>query len=118
MKIVKNKIVKTIINNIVLFFQLVKYFEKKYQSGRGIRWMIADETGESVYCKDCGNMANGGLQIKKFGSTFNMPYCKSHIEKILDIDKPGHDGFVLPSIIQIENADLVTTQKLSKDYRW
>ena len=110
--------IKNIINNIILFFKLVKYFEKTYQSGRGIRWAIADETGKSVYCKDCGNMANGVLQVKKFGSSFNMPYCKSHIETILDKDQPDHDGFVLPSIILINNVDLVTTQKLSKNYRW
>ncbi len=109
---------KTIINSIILFFKLAKYFEKKYCSGRGIRWMIADETGKSVYCKDCGNMANGVLQVKKFGSTFNMPYCKSHIETILDKDKPDHNGFALPSIIPIDNVDLVTTQKISKNYRW
>jgi len=88
---------------------------KKYYTGRGIRWMIADETGTSVYCRECGNIANGVLQIEKFGSTFNMPYCKSHIEKIITLDNPDDVSFVLPDIIVIKNPNFVLMNKANRD---
>lgn len=100
------------INKLKLFFKLAKYFEKKYYCGRGIRWMITDDTGKTVSCTCCGNIANGSLRIKVFGSTFNLPFCKSHIAIILEKDRPENDGFILPQVIDVNDSKLVTERML------
>jgi hypothetical protein len=62
------------------FTQLRRYHEKKFYTGRYIRWLIEDSEG-SVYCDKCGNIANGVMEIKRSMGSFNIPLCRVHFAK-------------------------------------
>lgn len=56
---------------------------KKYKSGKMLRWMITDKRGRSVYCYECGNIANGAIFADGLILNRKMPVCWSHIQEYL-----------------------------------
>lgn len=60
----------------------IKYFNAKWYHGH-IRWLIIDKEKRNVSCSKCGNIANGVAVKKTAFGNFNVPLCKSHIEKLL-----------------------------------
>lgn len=84
----------------VIFFRLLPYVNKKYYAGR-IKWLLTDKDGAGVYCKDCGNIANGVIRRRKLGLTFNIPYCKKHISEIYFAENPQATEFYTGTVIKI-----------------
>lgn len=60
-----------------------KYKDAKFYSGR-IRWMLQDEHGTSVYCCNCGNIANCVLMEQVGRYKLNVPICKAHAKSLLE----------------------------------
>lgn len=83
-------------------FTLFKYYNKRYYSGH-IRWLLTDKNGTSVYCNDCGNIANGVIKTKRYGLTFKIPYCKEHFAKIFYKHYPSDRVCYFPCIIEIND---------------
>ncbi len=74
---------------------LIKYLNRSYFSGR-IRWLLTDKKGNSVYCCQCGNIANGVAHKKILFLNFYIPYCGKHL-----IIASGRDNLNLPCVVKI-----------------
>lgn len=60
----------------------IKYIGKKYYYGSMVMWLIEDKNGNSVYCDQCGNIANHVNREKIFGFiNIDVPICRPHAEK-------------------------------------
>lgn len=60
----------------------IKYIGKKYYYGSLVKWLIKDKKGRSVYCDQCGNIANDVKREKIFRFiNINVPICKLHAGK-------------------------------------
>ncbi len=64
------------------FVRLRSMLNKKWFTGRMIRWMIEDSSGRNTYCIHCGNMANGVINVKYDKRAYNIPLCNSHAAEL------------------------------------
>ncbi len=81
-----------------LFNQLMPYLNRKYYNGRGIRWMIEDANGRSVYCFCCGNIANAVGEVKLMGWLFRLPVCKAHLRSYMNNRTNGDWSIASPGV--------------------
>ncbi len=67
--------------------RIKKYSKQKiYPGGRagiGIRWLLEDETGTSIHCDKCGNIANVCLFEVHGRHLLKVPICKRHAEELI-----------------------------------
>lgn len=73
--------------DIELTKRIRKYENFKICYGRGIRWLLEDENGTSIYCDQCGNIANFVLYEIQGHRLLNVPICKRHAT---DLEKSGN----------------------------
>jgi hypothetical protein len=59
-----------------------KYYKREYKHGH-IRWLLMDEDGTSVYCDQCGNIANFIHREILDGLELNVCICKAHARELL-----------------------------------
>lgn len=64
---------------VVYCWKYRSYINKTYYTGKFIHWLIEDDAGSRVPCRDCGNMANGVVGVKVFWWVFSFPICKKHL---------------------------------------
>lgn len=74
-------------------FKKISYINREYKCGKFIHYLLADKKGNSVYCDQCGNIANGVAQRKFAFFDYNKPLCKNHMLEAF----PGQ-SFSLPCI--------------------
>lgn len=84
-----------------LFTLLMPYFNKRYRTGNGIRWIIQDEKGRTPYCFCCGNFANGVGLVKLGHFVFHLPICKTHMTSYMDKHRPEGWELIAPCAIKI-----------------
>lgn len=69
-----------------------QYRNAKLFTGGGIRWLLTDEKGTSVYCDKCGNIANCVKHEKVWphifgGFRLKVPLCKRHARELLESEQ-------------------------------